>query len=265
MPEDASLNSDAPRTGYTGRPGPASRFSVRGSRRPPPVRAWPPSPTSPAGGRAADARAECRRAAGPGRERGSTWRCREQVVGVSTCASHSKLSPTTVLRPDRRHRVGQGADPSRPSPGSPRAVAGVASGRGAKLPAPHHRPIPPCPAPETCTRPFAALPARPTDVRRALSDHRLRIRRRLVTELTRTWLPAQQAVPADALMQQTKCLPRSPSRRTAPLPVPDSTPGRPPAQDPASTYEDRRTHVRRSAPWGEARCQRGAAPVCWPR
>ncbi|WP_416985061.1 type II toxin-antitoxin system HicB family antitoxin [Streptomyces sp. T028] len=43
-------------------------------------------------------------------------------------ASHSKLSPTTVLRPDRRHRADQRADPSRPPPGSPRAVAGVASG-----------------------------------------------------------------------------------------------------------------------------------------
>lgn len=44
--------------------------------------------------------------------------------------------------------------------------------RGAKLPAPHHRPIP------------------PTGARGALSDDRLRIRRRLVTDLTRTWLPA---------------------------------------------------------------------------
>jgi hypothetical protein len=106
----------------------------------------PRSPTSPAVGRVADARAECRRAAGPGRKRGSTQHCWEKVVGVSTCASHSKLSPTTVLRPDRRHRASQGADPSRPSPGAPRAVAGVASGgeQSSRSPVPG-RPLPPRP------------------------------------------------------------------------------------------------------------------------
>ncbi|MGW7170941.1 hypothetical protein ACWGH3_37830 [Streptomyces sp. NPDC054884] len=41
-----------------------------------------------------------------------------------------------------------------------------------------------------------------------------------MTELTRTWLPAQQGVPANTLMQQVKCLPRSPARRTAPCPYP---------------------------------------------
>jgi hypothetical protein len=35
-------------------------------------------------------------------------RVAQQVVSVSPCVSHSKLSPTTVLRPDRMHRAGQG-------------------------------------------------------------------------------------------------------------------------------------------------------------
>ncbi|MGW4197733.1 hypothetical protein [Streptomyces sp. NPDC005004] len=63
----------------------------------------------------------------------------------------------------------------------------------------HHR------APQTSPYMHSAircgqLPTRPTEARRALSEDRLRMRRRLVTELTRSWLPAQQAVPADALM-----------------------------------------------------------------
>jgi hypothetical protein len=112
------------------------------------------------------------------RERGSTWHCREQVVGVSTCASHSKLSPTTVLRPDRTHRGWPGGRPSCLSPVSPRAVVGVASGgeRSSRPPV-GGRPLPPRPRAarlgDAPARPYAASPARARSCRKKPTLRRL--------------------------------------------------------------------------------------------
>ncbi len=159
-------------------------------------------------------------------------------------------------------------------PGRPfTSVTGLTEGggqrhlrRGTKLPAPHHRPTPPRLAPEH------ALGRSPRAVPGAAHGRASSLGRRPTQDPSTAGDRADQNLAPGAASRPggradvagpSACPVRRPGVR--PLPVPDPTPGRPRAQDPASTCEDRRTHVRRSAPWGEARCQRGSAPVCLPR